>query len=97
MPRVYPVTLGWWVSRYPPAKPVEGFLLAARSSSADSTSRRLSFAKITEPLEVPQLLALQTDSFDWLVGNEVHAERIAARRASGEDVSDKSGLQEIFE
>jgi DNA-directed RNA polymerase subunit beta len=71
--------------------------LAARSSSADSTSRRLSFAKITEPLEVPQLLALQTDSFDWLVGNEVHAERIAARRAAGEDVSDKSGLEEIFE
>ncbi|WP_300682238.1 DNA-directed RNA polymerase subunit beta [Nocardioides sp.] len=71
--------------------------MAARSSSADSTSRRLSFAKINEPLEVPQLLALQTDSFDWLVGNEVHAERIAARRAAGEDVSDKSGLEEIFE
>ncbi|MCL2542608.1 MAG: DNA-directed RNA polymerase subunit beta [Nocardioidaceae bacterium] len=58
---------------------------------------RISFAKITEPLELPQLLALQTDSFDWLIGNEVHLERVAARRAAGEDVSDKSGLTEIFE
>ncbi|GAB7003144.1 DNA-directed RNA polymerase subunit beta [Nocardioides sp. AN3] len=71
--------------------------MAARSTSADSKSRRISFAKITEPLEVPQLLSLQTDSFDWLVGNEAHAERVAARRAAGEDVSEKSGLQEIFE
>ncbi|MFT4288223.1 DNA-directed RNA polymerase subunit beta [Nocardioides sp.] len=71
--------------------------MAARSTSADSKSRRISFAKITEPLEVPQLLALQTDSFDWLVGNDVHKERIAQRRAAGEDVSDKSGLEEIFE
>jgi DNA-directed RNA polymerase subunit beta len=71
--------------------------LAARSTSADSKSRRISFAKITEPLEVPQLLSLQTDSFDWLVGNEVHQERIAARKSAGEDVSEKSGLQEIFE
>ncbi|SFC60592.1 DNA-directed RNA polymerase subunit beta [Nocardioides terrae] len=71
--------------------------MAARSTSADSTSRRISFAKITEPLEVPQLLSLQTDSFDWLIGNEIHQERIAARKAAGEDVSEKSGLQEIFE
>ncbi|MDH2414528.1 DNA-directed RNA polymerase subunit beta [Nocardioides sp. CER19] len=71
--------------------------MAARSTSADSKSRRISFAKITEPLEVPQLLSLQTDSFDWLVGNEVHKERIAARKSAGEDVSEKSGLEEIFE
>jgi DNA-directed RNA polymerase subunit beta len=30
---------------------------------------RVSFAKIHEPLEVPDLLALQTASFDWLVGS----------------------------
>ncbi|HEY0889274.1 MAG TPA: DNA-directed RNA polymerase subunit beta, partial [Nocardioides sp.] len=70
--------------------------MAARSTSG-SNPRRISFAKITEPLEVPQLLALQTESFDWLIGNEAHAERIAARKAAGEDVSEKSGLQEIFE
>ncbi|BBH16950.1 DNA-directed RNA polymerase subunit beta [Nocardioides baekrokdamisoli] len=62
-----------------------------------STPRRISFAKIAEPLELPKLLSLQTDSFDWLIGNEVHQGRIVARRAAGEDVSDKSGLTEIFE
>jgi len=30
---------------------------------------RVSFAKIHEPLEVPDLLALQTASFDWLIGS----------------------------
>src|SRR4051794_5145395 len=30
---------------------------------------RVSFAKIKEPLEVPDLLALQTASFDWLIGS----------------------------
>ena len=62
-----------------------------------ATPRRISFAKIAEPLELPKLLSLQTDSFDWLIGNEVHQGRIVARRAAGEDVSDKSGLTEIFE
>ncbi len=73
--------------------------MAARSSSATPKPKfnRISFAKITEPLEVPQLLSLQTDSFDWLVGNEAWQERVQARVDSGEDVSTKSGLTEIFE
>ncbi len=58
---------------------------------------RISFAKIKETLELPQLLSLQTDSFDWLVGNPAHEARVKSRRAAGEDVSDKSGLTEIFE
>ena len=69
--------------------------MAARSSAGNP--RRTSFAKITEPLEVPPLLALQTDSFEWLVGGDRWNEQVAARRANGEDVSEKSGLQEIFE
>jgi DNA-directed RNA polymerase subunit beta len=69
--------------------------LAARSSAGNP--RRISFAKITEPLEVPQLLALQTDSFDWLVGNEKWQEVVQRRLDAGEDVSTKSGLTEIFE
>jgi len=69
--------------------------LAARATAGNP--RRISFAKITEPLEVPQLLALQTDSFDWLVGNEKWDAQVQARTAAGEDVSPKSGLQEIFE
>ncbi|GAA1939395.1 DNA-directed RNA polymerase subunit beta [Nocardioides marmoribigeumensis] len=67
------------------------------SSTASSTPRRISFAKISEPLEVPKLLALQTNSYDWLVGNERWDTEVQARTDAGEDVSPKSGLQEIFE
>jgi DNA-directed RNA polymerase subunit beta len=67
------------------------------SSTATNSPRRISFAKIKEPLEVPQLLALQTDSFDWLIGNERWQEVVNQRLENGEDVSQKSGLQEIFE
>ncbi len=69
--------------------------MAARSSAGNN--RRTSFAKITEPLEVPPLISLQTSSFDWLVGGERWEEAVVARRAAGEDVSEKTGLQEIFE
>ena len=58
---------------------------------------RISFAKIAEPLEVPKLLDLQTKSFDWLVGNEAWDADVQARLDNNEDVSRKSGLQEIFE
>ncbi len=74
-------------------------MAASRSSknpAQNSANRRISFAKISEPLEVPQLLALQTDSFDWLVGNERWQGRVEERRAVGEDVSSESGLTEIF-
>ncbi|HWU32879.1 MAG TPA: DNA-directed RNA polymerase subunit beta, partial [Marmoricola sp.] len=59
--------------------------------------RRISFAKISEPLEVPELLALQTDSFDWLIGSDAWKQRVEAAQKRGEDVSTKSGLEEIFE
>ncbi len=74
--------------------------MAARTTPAPANStghRRISFAKITEPLEVPQLLSLQTNSFDWLVGNDAWNDAVERRIAEGEDVSRKSGLQEIFE
>jgi DNA-directed RNA polymerase subunit beta len=73
--------------------------LAARTTAdtAIPTPKRISFAKISEPLEVPKLLSLQTDSFNWLIGNDAWTEQVATREAAGEDVSHKSGLQEIFE
>ena len=74
--------------------------MAARTTSrtpASSNTRRISFAKISELFEVPQLLSLQTDSFDWLIGNEAWDRAVERRRGEGEDVSSKSGLQEIFE
>ena len=67
-------------------------------STSSTAPPRISFAKIREPLEVPNLLALQTDSFDWLLGNEKWKDRVEARRAEGRDeLSGKSGLAEIFE
>ncbi|MGN6688472.1 MAG: DNA-directed RNA polymerase subunit beta, partial [Actinomycetales bacterium] len=83
--------------------------MAARNATASSTTttptsrastapRRVSFAKIREPLEVPNLLALQTDSFDWLLGNAAWRARVEAQLAAGrDDIPTKSGLQEIFE
>ena len=73
--------------------------MAASRSKENANSlnpRRISFAKIKEPLEVPQLLALQTTSFDWLVGTERWHEDVDRRIGEGEDVSQKSGLEEIF-
>ncbi len=69
--------------------------MAART--ALGSHHRISFAKITEPLELPQLLSLQTDSFDWLIGNDAWTAEVKRRKGVGDDVSEKSGLQEIFE
>ncbi|KSU67247.1 DNA-directed RNA polymerase subunit beta [Arthrobacter sp. NIO-1057] len=69
------------------------------SSARDAAyAGRLSFAKIHEPLEVPNLLALQTESFDRLVGNQNWVERLAKAEAAGDtSVPKTSGLAEIFE
>jgi DNA-directed RNA polymerase subunit beta len=74
-------------------------LAASRNASAvPAGPRRVSFARIQEPLEVPDLLALQTESFDWLLGNEKWKARVeAARQAGRKDVPTQSGLEEIFE
>jgi DNA-directed RNA polymerase subunit beta len=74
-------------------------LAASRNVSSTTTApRRISFAKIREPLEVPNLLALQIDSFDWLLGNERWKARVEVSVAEGkEDIPTKSGLEEIFE
>ena len=72
--------------------------MAARTATGNSLeSKRISFAKISEPLGLPKLLALQTDSFDWLIGNDAWTAEVQRRRDAGDDVSEKSGLQEIFE
>jgi DNA-directed RNA polymerase subunit beta len=69
-----------------------------KMSTALTASGRVSFAKIREPLEVPDLLALQTESFDWLLGNERWQARVEeALEAGRNDVPERSGLEEIFE
>ncbi|MFF4621894.1 DNA-directed RNA polymerase subunit beta [Nonomuraea jabiensis] len=74
-------------------------MAASRNASAvPAGPRRVSFARIQEPLEVPDLLALQTESFDWLLGNERWKARVeTARQAGRRDVPAQSGLEEIFE
>jgi DNA-directed RNA polymerase subunit beta len=81
-------------------EPSEGPLLAASRNASNTATgpNRVSFARIKEPLEVPDLLALQTESFDWLLGNERWKSRIeAAQKAGRKDVPAQSGLEEIFE
>jgi len=85
---------------------LEGRILAvARSGKASSNNGksfgipgsppRTSFAKIREPLEVPNLLALQTESFDWLVGNEAWQARLGTVTSSA-TARTESGLAEIL-
>ncbi len=53
---------------------------------------RVSFAKIREPLEVPDLLDLQIQSFEWLVGDEAWCQR----RIDAGDEKPMGGLEEIL-
>jgi DNA-directed RNA polymerase subunit beta len=78
-------------------------LAAARTAKNQSlkngrTASRLSFAKVSDTLTVPDLLALQTESFNWLVGGDGWKARLEAAQAVGRtDVPTLSGLEEIFE
>ena len=70
----------------------------AEAIAARTASRRINFATIAEPMQVPNLLALQTESFDWLVGNERWRERVeAANAVRPGSLPEVSGLEEIFE
>ena len=79
-------------------------MAAARNASSTNSPKngrdhqRLSFAKISDTVTVPNLLALQLESFDWLVGNDAWKERVAEAQAQGrDDIALKSGLEEIFD
>lgn len=66
-----------------------------QSSSNNSVPRapnRVSFAKLREPLEVPGLLDVQTDSFEWLIGSPRWRESAAERG----DVNPVGGLEEVL-
>ncbi|MQA84388.1 MAG: DNA-directed RNA polymerase subunit beta, partial [Streptosporangiales bacterium] len=75
-------------------------MAASRNASATAipSPPRVSFASIVEPFEVPDLLALQTQSFDWLLGNDRWQVRLTeAEKAGRRDIPTQSGLEEIFE
>jgi len=70
----------------------------AASKIKSHAPRRVSFAKIREPLEVPNLLSLQLESIDWLLGNEAWRSRLNdADKSHRGEVPKQSGLEEIFE
>ena len=70
--------------------------MAAKQKS--TAPARISFAKIREPQEVPNLLALQIESFDWLLGNDAWRARVGKNeRPDRGEIPKQSGLEEIFE
>jgi len=70
----------------------------AASKIKSHAPRRVSFAKIREPLEVPNLLSLQLESIDWLLGNDSWRARLNdAEKSNRGEVPKQSGLEEIFE
>jgi len=64
-------------------------LAAKKNNKNIRSAQRLSFAKTREPIELPNLLTLQTESFEWLIGAKNWREKV------GKDV--KTGLEEVFE
>ncbi|MEH6819109.1 MAG: DNA-directed RNA polymerase subunit beta [Dietzia psychralcaliphila] len=79
---------------------LEGPILAvSRQTKSVSTvpgaPRRVSFAKLTEPLPVPGLLDLQTESFEWFIGSEEWQERAASRGTTNLEGGLESILREI--
>ncbi|WP_369803996.1 DNA-directed RNA polymerase subunit beta [Mycobacterium sp. 1274761.0] len=62
------------------------------SSSVPGAPNRISFAKLREPLEVPGLLDVQTESFEWLIGSD-HWREVATARG---DVNPVGGLEEVL-
>jgi DNA-directed RNA polymerase subunit beta len=66
--------------------------VAATSSSVPGAPNRISFAKLREPLEVPGLLDVQTESFEWLIGAPRWREIALARG----DVNPVGGLEEVL-
>ena len=71
--------------------------MAASTPKTEETPFRVSFAQINEPMTPPNLLALQTESFDWFLGNEAWQARVAEAKKTGDKhVPTTSGLQEVL-
>jgi DNA-directed RNA polymerase subunit beta len=66
---------------------------ANTNNSVPGAPNRVSFAKLREPLEVPGLLDVQTDSFEWLIGSDRWREKALERG----EIDPKGGLQEVLE
>ncbi|MGZ8745974.1 MAG: DNA-directed RNA polymerase subunit beta, partial [Mycobacterium sp.] len=67
--------------------------LVATTNSVPGAPNRISFAKLREPLEVPGLLDVQTDSFEWLIGSDRWRAKALDR---GDVVNPVGGLEEVL-
>lgn len=65
---------------------------SSSNNSVPGAPNRVSFAKLREPLEVPGLLDVQTDSFEWLIGSPRWRESAAERG----DVNPVGDLEEVL-
>ena len=77
--------------------------MAASSNAANAAyepTHRISFAKLREPLQAPNLLELQIRSFDWLCGtrnwSKYSQTALQQAVACGEEVHGESGLDEVL-
>lgn len=82
--------LGFVPRHQPPRDPAPAAVSANPNFPGAPT--RVTFAKIREPLEVPDLLDLQIQSFQWLVGDEAWFQR----RIDAGDENPVGGLEEIL-
>ncbi|CFH01054.1 DNA-directed RNA polymerase subunit beta [Mycobacterium tuberculosis] len=76
----------------PAASPSPSRPQSSSNNSVPGAPNRVSFAKLREPLEVPGLLDVQTDSFEWLIGSPRWRESAAERG----DVNPVGGLEEVL-
>ncbi|MEO8815621.1 MAG: DNA-directed RNA polymerase subunit beta, partial [Mycobacterium sp.] len=80
------------VSRQSKKNPNENSSQSSPYSSVPGAPNRISFAKLREPLEVPGLLDVQTDSFEWLIGAPHWREKVAKLN----DGRPFGGLEEVL-
>ncbi|MCV7224051.1 DNA-directed RNA polymerase subunit beta [Mycolicibacterium elephantis] len=66
--------------------------VANPNNSVPGAPNRITFAKLREPLEVPGLLDVQTESFQWLIGSDEWKEKAKARG----DANPIGGLEEVL-
>ena len=84
------------VSRQSKKNPLGSLGSTSSYSSVPGAPNRISFAKLREPLEVPGLLDVQTDSFEWLIGAPRWREAAIARGESTGEAKPVGGLEEVL-
>ncbi|WP_343709994.1 DNA-directed RNA polymerase subunit beta [Mycobacterium sp.] len=85
------------VPRQSKTKPLVSPGSTSSDNSVPGAPNRISFAKLREPLEVPGLLNVQTDSFEWLIGSPRWREAAIARGEGKGGGNPVGGLEEVLD